>query len=222
MHANIEQLLDIKDGLETSMSGHVQSCDHCTAELRELQSLTQAMYDTANMSPPSHVFDRIQASLSTSDNELNGQVPQNLIAAAATPSSRWGSLNTAIYTLALSILVTGLVGFYSLNSQQTVAFKQAEELQASIEQLMLNSRGLESVLQRVNDQSSGLTVAERDVADRLYWRLMYVDQMIHENNGNYDADPKKTKVLWGDRVEALTELNELFFGGPIDVADPEI
>lgn len=222
MHASIDQLLEIKDGLENSLSGHVQNCDHCQAELRELQSLNQAIFDTANSVPPTRVFDRIQASLAAENNSSDEFAPLALVAVSTKPQSRWASLNTAIYTLAFSILVTGLVGFYTINNQQTVAFQQTEQLQASIEQLMLNSRGLESVLTRVKAQDNGLSPAERDVADRLYWRLMYVDQMIHESYGQDQQDPQKMQVLWGDRVNALTELNQLYYGGPTNVGDPEI
>lgn len=226
MHANIEQLLEIKDGLENEASAHLESCEQCQAELRALQSLQSAMFSSADAVPPTRVFDRIQASLAAQNDAEVSTAPLSLVAAAAGPAAstgiRWGSLNTAIYTLALSILVTGLIGFYSLNNQQTAAFYQAEELQASIEQLMLNSRGLESVLQRVKAQDNGLTPAERDVADRLYWRLMYVDQMIHESNREDQQDPQKIQVLWGDRVNALTELNQLYHGGPTNVGDPEI
>ncbi|MFT5574203.1 MAG: hypothetical protein ACI9FR_003141 [Cryomorphaceae bacterium] len=221
MHATIEQLLEIKDGLESPLSSHVQNCEHCQSKLRQLNALSQEIFDSANMSPPQHVWGRIQQSFEFQDHEINIE-PKLLAANASRGRFNWGSLNTAIYTLALSILVTGLVGFYSLNSQQSVVYQQAEQLQASIEQLMLNSRGLESVLQKVNDTDSGLNAAERDVADRLYWRLMYVDQMIHESNGENQQDPQKMQVLWGDRVNALTELNQLFYGGPTNIGDPEI
>jgi hypothetical protein len=221
MHATIEQLLDIKDGLDSPLSSHVERCEHCQSELKQLSALSQSMFDSANMSPPQRVWERIQRSAELQEDDIHIE-PQLLATNTSHGRFNWGSLNTAIYTLSLSILVTGLVGFYSFNNQQGVAFQQTEQLQASIEQLMLNSRGLESVLQRVNDTDSGLTSAERDVADRLYWRLMYVDQLIHESNGENNQDPQKMQVLWGDRVNALTELNQLFYGGPTNVGDPEI
>ena len=221
MHATIEQLLEIKDGIENQASAHVRECEQCQDELACLQQIAQAMYDTANQAPPAETWDRVLRTVEAQQSPLP-EVPNELLMSGqqATPypstyaypgrGSRWASLSTAVYTLAASILVTGMISLYTFN-QQSVTQQQTDLLQAGIEELMINSRGLERVLQHVAVQGGALGEAERLAADRLYWRLQYVDQLIQENNVNSQLTPERIEALWNERIDALTELNQLYY-----------
>lgn len=220
-HATPEQLLDIKDGVVLDVSDHVNSCPQCQQELKALseigQSIGQALFDNvpqAQADTLDRVWQRVNKA-SKRDRESDHQGDVRLVSkrvmAEASNKSRFqlNSLSTAVYTLAVSILLTGLIGLYS-NQQQGSIEQQTQMLQASIDELMLNSRGLESVLQQVASQHSDLTPVQRRAADRLYWRLSYLDQMISEKSGVNRPDSEPIKALWGDRIDALTELNQLY------------
>jgi len=86
---------------------------------------------------------------------------------------------------------------------------------------MLSSRGMERALQRVSLQSELLTVAERSDAERLYWRLANLDQMINDK-GSENDDPVRVEALWIERVDALNELNQLYYKRQQMLEDSEI
>jgi len=229
MHATIEQLLDINDGIENSMSQHVSECKQCRDELMALrqygQQIGEHLHSVAQAPVPAGLWERIEASAraSVTASETTSDLVKNLdtakvdipseLVAARTGKFSWNSLNAAVYTLAFSVLLTGFIGLFVSQQQGSVSQQQTQQLQASIDELMLNSRGLESVLQRVVEQNRPLNATERSVADRLYWRLTMVDQMIHDNDGSSNANTERVKMLWNDRINALNELNQLYLVG---------
>ena len=121
------------------------------------------------------------------------------------------SLTRAIYTLAASIAFVGLISVFMLNQQNTQQQRASNQMQASINQLMLNSRGLETVLQQVVAQNDVLSDDDRAAAERLYWKLTYVDQELQATNSDSQQDAERLQILWSDRVEVLNELNRLFY-----------
>jgi hypothetical protein len=217
MHATIEQLLEIKDGQQNSASNHVQSCECCQQELHALRELNEQLFVAADLAPSPELWERIRRSSQTlkesqqTASEL-ASAPIELVAAHSGQSAvvQQRTLSNAIYTLAASILVTGFIGLY-LFSNSIGGQSQNELLQANIQQLMINSRGMEQALKDVSIQSELLTTAQRSEADRLYWQLAYVDQMIHESNVDAKSDPQRTEVLWNNRVKALRKLNQLYY-----------
>lgn len=224
MHANLQQLLEIKDGLENSASAHVQECVHCRAELESLVAMAGQIAASADQSPPADMWQRIQRTVTAKTEPLpfstaSQAVPEELLYAAR--QSRWSSLTAAVYTLAFSVFATGLLSFYGGN-RSVDPVTQSDYLQANVGELMLNSRGLETVLQHVSVQDMLLTSEERRLLDRLHWRLTYVDQMIHEHTIDNEADPIRAEHLWNERVDALTELNQLYYQAQYALADSDI
>lgn len=211
MHAKFEDLLAIKDAEPNLMSDHVQQCLYCQSELDALSDIGEQMFQHFDSIPNEDVWQRIQASVKDNQESHKGStvLPMN-------PHSMQ-TLTRAIYALAASIAFVGLVSVFMLagNSQN----QQAQLLQASVDQLMTNSRGLEQSLQQVVQQNQALSVSNQQAADRLYWRLTYVDQLIQ---GASPEDSEQLKVLWNDRVEALNELNKLYFERTSVVAYSEI
>ncbi|MGK0374132.1 MAG: hypothetical protein ACJA2E_000600 [Arenicella sp.] len=210
MHATNDQLLEIIDGQQSPLREHLAECKQCQIELAELQSFQSEiglqMFDAADKVPSHDVWNRIQSSLDQESEllELQGinQRTSNVVSLAAVPQP---SLSRPIYALAASIAFVGIVSIFMFSQQQN---SQTQILQASLNELMLNSRGLEHVLHRVADQNQGLSVASQKAADRLYWRLTYVDQLINQ------ASPENTErmeVLWSNRIEALNALNQIYY-----------
>ena len=209
MHANTEQLIEIKDGINNEFSQHVETCDHCKAELAMLCIIAEQVFTTANKTPPNDAWGKVKLSISKSQNNEDRpefDVPIELLAAKAAAPSNFNSLSTAVYTLAGSILVTGFIGLF-IFGQQSSTNQQTQVLQANIQELMLNSRGMEQVLQRVALQNDLVSTDDQYAAERLYWRLTHLDQMIQDNNDN----PERIQILWNGRINALNELSDLYY-----------
>jgi len=203
MHASIEQLLDIRDGLESPMTEHVNSCEHCQAELASIEQVSNQLFDVYDSAPNDEIWSRIlkESELKSEDSNVH----------FIETAKHNNSLSRAIYTLAASVAFVGLVSVFMISKQNDSARQQADRMQAGINQLMLNSQGLENVLQQVMVNSDRLNVRDRAVAERLYSKLTYVDQELHETTSDAPEDAERIQILWSDRVEVLNELNRLFY-----------
>ena len=227
-HASLEQLLELKDSVHNEAAEHAAACELCQRELESLKALGQQIFVDADQTPDPQVWDRITQSVAlrnehaTEQEYERGSVPLDLLIADRAQANNVGTLSKAVYSLAASILVTGLIGLYLYGQQNVSTSTQNQMLQASIQELMLNSRGMERILEKVALQNELLTTAEQSAAERLYWRLTYVDQMIHEDSANIQSDPARIKVLWNDRIDALTELNQIYYQRQQTLDDSEI
>lgn len=220
LHATIEQLLEIKDGQQNAASLHVRSCECCQLELQALNEINEQLFTVADQQPAPELWQRIQQSVESTGlvneldpNDTTTHVPLELLAAQAAKqgsAAQHRSLSYAIYTLAASILVTGFIGLYMFSNNLNNR-TQNELLQANIQQLMINSRGMEQALQKVSLQSESLTASQRSKADRLYWQLAYLDQMINDTSVDSQPNVERTEVLWNNRIQALRELNQLYY-----------
>ncbi|GGZ97062.1 hypothetical protein GCM10008090_01660 [Arenicella chitinivorans] len=207
MHATVEQLNDLRDGIPNAMASHVQSCTQCQAEMAYLDKMAGRIFDTADQAPPEDAWQRILAASELPSAQIMA-LRSHTKQATTNPNS---SLTRAIYTLAASIAFVGLISVFMLNQQSTQQQRASNQMQASINQLMLNSRGLETVLQQVVAQNDVLSDDDRAAAERLYWKLTYVDQELQATNSASQQDAERLQILWSDRVEVLNELNRLFY-----------
>jgi len=216
MHATTEQLLDIRDGNESSMTEHVQTCEHCQSELAYLDKLAQQLFDAHDQSPSDHHWQRILQSSGLQQATDNEALERAKLAGSGADETvvplvmQNNSLSRAIYTLAASVMFVGLVSVFMISQQNSVQ-QQNNQMQASINQLMMNSQGLENVLQQVVVRDERLSAEDKAAAERLYWKLTYVDQELHSINPEEPNDAERIKILWSDRVEVLNELNRLFY-----------
>lgn len=185
--------------------------------------VSSLMADVSNNTAHQKNFQIGERSIGSSAEDLTARdVPvELLIANSVQNKSNFNSLSKAIYSLAASIMVTGFVGLF-IYGQQSAERQQTELLQANIQELMLNSRAMELAYQNVALQTELLTTAEQTEAERLYWRISYLDQMIHDNNVNSQSNPERVETLWNDRIEALTELNKIYFQRQQTMDDSEI
>ena len=223
MHENIEELLDISAGEQSLKRKHVAECEQCQSALDELQSFESRvaleMFDAADKVPSDDVWDRIQKRLYQPPEHIalvagqqhDANNVRTLVAGAN------NSLTKAIYALAASIAFVGVIAVFMFSQQQSNQL-QAQVIQSSIDELMLSSRGLEHVLQKMANQNEALSVANQTAADRLHWRLTYVDQLIDKAS---PENVERMEVLWNDRVDALNELNQLYYQRGIALNTPE-
>ena len=204
MHANVDELLDIIDGEQSAMREHVSECERCQAMLDELKAfkshVSLDMFDAADKVPSEDAWLRIQDAL----DESQTMTPNNV---HVLPTSDSQPLVKAVYALAASIAFVGVVTVFMFIQQQNNQL-QTQVMQASLNELMLNSRGLEQVLQKVSDQNQALSVANQKAADRLYWKLTYVDQLIDQEDPD---NSERIEALWSDRIDALNALNQIYY-----------
>ena len=204
MHSNIDELLEIIDGEQSSMREHVSDCERCQTVLNELKAFKSRvsldMFDAADKVPSEDAWLRIQDSL----DESQAVTPNNV---HVLPTSDSQPLVKAVYALAASIAFVGVITVFMFIQQQNNQL-QTQVMQASLNELMLNSRGLEQVLQKVSDQNQALSVANQKAADRLYWKLTYVDQLIDQEDPD---NSERIEALWSDRIDALNALNQIYY-----------
>ncbi len=231
-HALLEELVAIRDGDISAVAAHVDECVFCQARLEEVhctaRSLQEALLFEAELPVPSAVWTKLETQLENQSSVEFGHVnteayvprdktffgPQShgdqLSGHLALKPSFWTSINSAIYSLAAAVMFTGAVSLYTFHGQQGSRV-ETQALQASIQSLMDNSRGLESVLQQVAARNSVLTLSDQSTVERLQWRLMLVDEKIHESESTDDISYEQIKALWAARIDALTELNQLYY-----------
>lgn len=208
MHATIEQLTEIRDGLDTPMTDHVQSCEQCQAEMAYLDKLAGQVFASVDQKPSDAAWQRILEASSLQTASVVGFPPVQQDSQIGKPNT---SLTRAIYTLAASIAFVGLISVFMVTQQTSQQQQATSQMQASINQLMLNSRGLENVLQQVVVQEDGLSESDKAAAERLYWKLTSVDQALQDAKPDTPEDAERLRILWTDRVEVLNELNRLFY-----------
>lgn len=235
-HATLKELLAIRDGEYSTKLDHVSQCSFCQARLEEVYSaaanLQSSLMFEADLPVPERVWTQLERRLrekGVSENDHQSPwstaQPTNVVAAMSTKAkpSFWSSINAAIYSLAAAIMFTGMVSLYNSNNQNQSQF-ETQALQASIQNLMDSSRGLESVLQEVvtQNQSRSAGLANQSEIDRLKWQLMLVDQKINESEQTDSVSYEDVKALWGERVETLTELNKLYYSNQVAKSSGEI
>ena len=220
VHATIDELLSFKsDDSESHLSEakakHIETCVDCKNELSSLSQVGRILFDHADEQPRDEVWQKLQLALygekvsshaypETQAKQID--VPQSPSVHSLRPVGHQ-SLSKAIYALAASVAFVGVVAVFMF-SQHLSNSRQTQLMQASINELMKNSRSLEQSLQTVVSQNRALSDANQRVAERLYWKLSYVDQLIHEV---MPEDSERIMALWNDRVEALNELQQIYF-----------
>ena len=219
-HATIDDLLsfkndDSKSYLSDSKAKHIEAYVDCKNELSSLSQVGEILFDHADAQPRAEVWQKLQLAL-YGETVSSHAYPESRDAQIESPQSPsvytlrpvgHQSLSKAIYALAASVAFVGIVAAFMFSGHLSNS-RQTQLMQASINELMNNSRSLEQSLQTVVSQNRALRDANQRVAERLYWKLSYVDQLIHEVT---PEDSERIKGLWNDRVEALNELQQIYF-----------
>ena len=231
-HASLSDLVAMRDGERVATAAHVERCEFCQARLEEVYSNAKSLQDTllfeAELPVPAAVWSNLEQHLRDTT-VADDHTPPDIATVQHNPTigsyahakpSFWSSVNTAIYSLTAAVVFTGLVSLYTFQGQQDSRI-ETRALQASIQSLMDSSRGLENVLENVVAQNSTLTLSDQSAAERLQWRLMLVDQKIHESESSGDVSYEQIKALWASRIDALTELNQLYYTNQVAVNDGE-
>lgn len=184
MHANVNELLAIKDGETIAISEHVDQCAYCQQALSELKQTQQELRQlTADV--PAGAWNNIRNEYySIQKNQYSRR------------------LLTAIYTLVATVLITGGGIIFMVMEYDAKHSDKDHQLM----QLIADSNALENMIivqfttdnQPLNHQTS-LSI------DKLKWRLMMIDQKIQSLSIN-DIDTKL--VLWQDRIRALKAISD--------------
>lgn len=183
MHATTEQLLDIKDGIETPLNQHVSSCHKCQEKLKQLKQIQQDLYNLSSQLPKN--------------------IWQNIYNQAQPPSNK--RKRYPLYALAAS-LVASIVLFII---QSNYRIDNTPETNTYMIALMADSKALESVINaKLDQEAEKLDRASRFRIERLKWRLKLIDQKIEKAM----LSSTDTQInLWQDRIRALRTINESFY-----------
>ncbi len=184
MHANVDELLAIKDGKTLAISPHVDKCAYCQLALYELKQTQKEL------------------------NQLTAKVPDN---AWKNICNEYDSIQkkrhnrrllTAIYTLAATVLITGGGIIFMFAGYDTRQNGQGRQLM----QLIADSNALENMIeiQRTTDNQALNQQASLSI-DKLKWRLMMIDQKIQSLSVD---DIDKKMILWQDRIRALKAISD--------------
>jgi len=227
-HASIGDLISMRDGDASLHTQHIDECVFCQARLEEVYSAAKSIQDVllfeAELPVPNAAWLKIESELRAKGIEDHASVPPvgaHQAMTTTTNTAFWSSISTAIYSLTAAVVFTGAVSLYTFQGDQQARL-ETQALQASVQNLMDNSRGLESVLQQVATRTSPLTVSQQSMEERLQWRLMMVDQKIHESESSDDINYEQIKGLWADRVDALNELNKLYYNNQVAANNGQI
>lgn len=219
MHATLEQLLMIRDGEPCKAAQHVAQCAQCQAHVSALDVPSSYLFLEAEVPPPVEGWKKIQARIQSSTDQTSKPQDSGSVLASI---SKWHSLSSALYALSIAVVFTGVATLYSSQRQSDLASQNYLAMQNSIQALKDNSRGLEQVLQKVEArQSDLLTGKDQLAAERLYWQLMMVDQEIQESSRTQAMDNEQMRLLWEDRVNALTQLNQLYYANQSLISDTQ-
>lgn len=192
MHASIEQLLSLRDGepVDAVTERHVSACALCRAELDRLRALRQGLRELAEFAPP----------------PLRGVAGQ----AGARPRVRRrgpvlaGALAASLAAvMLLALLLPEPRPAGEADPRPTAGQTLAS---AGLDELMLRSRQLEGLLDRVPvrnqvmDAGTAVTVAELEDS------IALVDWRLNQAAAVQSASPGLQRALWRQRVDLMQSL----------------
>ena len=183
MHANVDELLQIKDGDDIAIKSHVTSCNHCQQVLKELIN-TQEQLQNLTATVPENAWQHIQ-----SEYQDMNKPHQNF------------QLTKAIYSLVATVLITGAGVIFMLSQYSTKENSKHHMMM----QLIADSNTLENIIavkQITNETALSQQASFR--IDTIKWRLMLIDQKIQSVSS---SDIDKKIALWQDRIRALQAIN---------------
>lgn len=212
MRVTLEQLLEIKEGKRNSASDYVAENQECQQQLDKLKCINDGIFETADCQASDFAWSRISNELYSEFSQKQQEddnVPIEFLSSRQSPSPT--SLVSAVYTLAGAIFFTGLIALYLFTNQ----FNQVNsytQLDKEMQQLIIRSQVMELALQNISSKPHYMSGMQKANADKLYARLVLLDQSINENSIEPEVDKELLKVLWNSRVQALAELNQVYYG----------
>jgi hypothetical protein len=182
MHANLSELLELRDGVSLpETAAHVADCEVCAAELERLRELRDALRALPEAPPGQDLWPAVLAG-----------------ARAEASRKRWLRVGWAAALLAAVITVVAGVRGTVETIREARAAREAHALMAESEQL-------EVQLRRFQTRDRVMSGLEANMVAELEDRLAVVDARLATASRRETPD-EQTINLWGERVRLLDAL----------------
>lgn len=193
MHASIDQLLSLRDGVPVDAEAmrHLDDCSLCTNELARLRQLQRRMQSLPELDPPAAIWSRIQAR------------------AAAPAAPRHSRIGLAVAAALVVAVVSGLLmrqpASPSLQAPLAMPAESAAADEVPLEELVAQSRELEEILQHLPGRPAVERVSLAATIDTIEQRVQWLDQQISYAPADALNDAQ-TYRLWSERVALMDSL----------------
>lgn len=195
MHASPEQLIALRDGepVDAAVQAHTRVCAECAAEFNTLVEMRAMLARLPEFAPPDGAWAAVVARVEHGDS-IAGIRPQRLRAASI----------ALVASIVLAVTLTIFPGFPRQPADTTTVGNVAS---ASVPQLVLQSRYLESAVLSLNASTDHMVISAGTAATvaALEDRIALVDYEIN----HAAVDPRnrnRLPQLWQQRVNLLQSL----------------
>lgn len=189
MHAGLEVLLAIRDGASISADRHVDSCQECQHELREIETLIDDIRRLPDRNVAADAWRKIL---------LRRE-------AAANEAFKPPTVSRFDWRIAASIGV-----FVALALAIGIGRRDASPA-TGLDSLIAESQQLENRLTHQRALVAQLTPRQQFRVERLQWELVRLDSQLQLMRD--DAENREhQRQLWASRVQHMTELLDAYAG----------
>jgi hypothetical protein len=187
MHANVEELLSIRDHapIAAAAAEHVSNCSHCQRELERLHSLKNELRDLPQYAPPPRVWLAIREDLER----------------PAVPRQNRGWLVATAAVLSGAVVALAFLAPLHIRDGQRAADADEQILGT----LVTRSQRLEEILQNLPRRPTVQRAATSAAIDDLQSRIQVLDLQLTEV-ADAAADRARINRLWNARVQLLNSL----------------
>lgn len=203
MHAHTEQLLSLRDGepIDAQVARHVAECPSCLLELDRLKQMQGQLRSLATRQAPVAAWQNIRADVE----QQSGSGAQRRLAPVAVAAG----LVALVGLLALRFVGGGQshqAPSAKLHVEPVPTVVETPPLSAAtVEQLVEQSRQLETVLRNLPDPPRVERVALAATTDIIEQRIQWLDfQLSFEPEAQLSQE--QTRRLWHERVDLMDSL----------------
>jgi hypothetical protein len=196
MHADIQQLLSLRDGepVDADVMRHVEHCAVCGGELARLSRMQSRLQVLPPIDPPAMTWERIDVRMREASSPQPRRVPW-AIAAAVAVTVVSGLLVREVNTVSEAVPVA----IVSTQEQSPVATA------IPLEALVAQSRELDELLLYLPQRPAVERVSMAATIDTLEQRVQWLDQQL-----SYASDTglneEQAYQLWRERVDLMDSL----------------
>ncbi|HEX6550591.1 MAG TPA: hypothetical protein VF117_07950 [Gammaproteobacteria bacterium] len=195
MHASPEQLIALRDGepVDAAVQAHTRVCAECAAEFNTLVEMRAMLARLPEFAPPDGAWAAVLARVEHGD---------------AIPEIRPQRLRAASIALVASIVIAVMLAMFpGMRKQSSDTTTVGSVASASVPQLVLQSRYLESAVLSLNASTDHMVISAGTAATvaALEDRIALVDYEINHAAVN-PGDRSRLPQLWQQRVNLLQSL----------------
>ena len=200
MHASIDHLLSLRDGLpvDAATAAHVGQCERCSAELRKLREMQAKLQSLPPLEAPSS-FAEIQRAMARPV-----AAPGRVLSARVVAAAAFVTLTTIFFVALRDETVPAVVDRSQSPDQSQEQPADLVET-ARLPELVAQSRQLEDLLQRLPERPRIERVSTAATIDTIEQRIQWLDFQLSDARDS-GLNEQQTRRLWRERVELMDSL----------------